>query len=153
MLCRLFLVLSMVTIVFAMGCDEADEPSSEEDNEELQEFVSAQLDVEFRLEVGEKAIVESEDIEITLMDVPEDSRCPSDVVCVWEGRVEVVVSIMKDEADLGDFSLTGNGTEEEATAIFDGYSVKLLLVEPYPVSTEPIEIPDYIITLMISKVT
>lgn len=45
-------------------------------------------------------------LKIKFLNITEDSRCPSDVVCVWEGQATAVINIFKNDQNLGDFSLT-----------------------------------------------
>ena len=54
------------------------------------------LGKEFKLVKGEVAYFKQEVIEIKFSNVTEDSRCPADVVCIWAGRVSVVVNVVKD---------------------------------------------------------
>ena len=50
--------------------------------------------ISFALAPGQTAEVKRSDTRITFSQVREDSRCPTDVKCVWEGdaKIEVVVS-------------------------------------------------------------
>lgn len=139
-----FVILISVMVVSGSGCNLLD-------NKQEGDLIPAELAEQFQLMVHQTAFIQSENIKITFSDVTEDSRCPSDVVCVWAGQIEVVVSILKNGENLGDLTLTGRAGEELATATFDGYSVRLVQADPYPVSTETIELSDYIITLVVTK--
>ena len=114
-----------------------------------QEYIPAVLDREFRLGVGQTGFLELENIEIKFLKVTSDSRCPSDVTCIWAGEVEVLVNIWKDDQDLGNLTLVGQNNDL-AAATFDGYSVRLVRVDPYPISTVTIKPSDYIITLIVT---
>lgn len=84
------------------------------------------------------------------MNVTEDSRCPSDVQCVWAGQVTIVVQVYKNEQKVGNFSLSSL-TKPEITV--GGYSIKLTNVISAPkISGQPIEISDYVVTLVVSKI-
>lgn len=50
--------------------------------------------ISFALAPGQTAQVKRSDTRITFRQVREDSRCPTDVKCVWEGdaKIEVVIS-------------------------------------------------------------
>lgn len=56
--------------------------------------VSAEPGASFSLVPGQSALVKGTDTRITFKQVREDSRCPVDVTCVWEGdaRIEIVIS-------------------------------------------------------------
>ena len=82
-----------------------------------------------------------------------DSRCPSDVVCVWAGFAEVFLEIsdidlyFEESLCTVELELDGGicGTELE----IGNSRVQLLSVDPYPVSTNPVDKEDYIIALQI----
>ncbi len=60
----------------------------------VQTAVIVEPGVSFALAPGQTAEVKRSGTRVTFRQVREDSRCPSDVTCVWEGdaKVEVVVS-------------------------------------------------------------
>jgi hypothetical protein len=51
------------------------------------------LGQEFTLRVGQDARLEAEGLTVTLRMVPDDYRCPEDVVCGWEGNARVQVEL------------------------------------------------------------
>lgn len=68
--------------------------------------IEAQLDQEFQLSVRQVALIESESLSITFLDVLEDSRCPSDVVCIWAGNAEVELEVSFREEERFDLKPT-----------------------------------------------
>ena len=77
-----------------------------------------------------------------------DSRCPSDVVCVWQG--EAIVKIEIELPQKGTISLS---TYDNLIDTFANYSFELIDVSPYPISTETIELKDYNVTLKIEELS
>ncbi len=75
-----------------------------------------------------------------------DSRCPSDVVCVWQG--EAIVKIEIELPQKGTISLS---TYDNLIDTFANYSFELIDVSPYPISTEIIELNDYNVTLKVEE--
>jgi len=73
------------------------------------------------------------------------------VVCVWAGRATIVVNIFKKEVNLGAFSLSTEGVDVTVVT-FDGYSIKLVEIEPYPSMDQTIALSEYIATLIVSKI-
>ena len=71
-------------------------------------------------------------VSVTPRAIVSDSRCPSDVVCVWAGTVSVRVIVAGDVAN-GEHVFTMN---EPIT--FGAYTVTLTTVSPYPKSGEKI---------------
>ena len=151
MLCKLSLILSLVTVVFCLGCN-VENPFL--DIFPKQDLVPAELGSQFQIKIDQTGLIRSENIKVTFLDVTEDSRCPSDVTCIWAGQAKIIVNILKHYQDIGDLTLTsGAGNGDLATKAFDGYSIELVKVDPYPISTEKIELSDYIITLVVTNTT
>lgn len=111
------------------------------------------LGSQFKLKVDQTTALKSEDIKVTLLKVTDDSRCASDVVCIWAGQVSVLVNVTKNGKNLGDVTLTlGAGNPDRAVKNVGDYLVKVIEVNPYPISTHKIETSEYIVTLTISKI-
>ena len=106
------------------------------------------LDLPIGLKIGETANIDS-DLTMTLIEV-EDSRCPSDVVCIWQGTVTAKVQLQKEDRDIGFYSIPMEtlGDDEQT---FDGFYIQLTNVEPYPKSTKPIGSSDYSLTFVVSS--
>ena len=119
--------------------------------EDKENLVSATLDQQFQLNINQTAILESDNIKIKLLNVTEDSRCPSDVKCGWQGQAVAIVNIKKNDQDLGNFKLTSVGGQESlAIKKFIGEQLKLVELSPYPTSTKTIQPSDYVATLVVS---
>jgi hypothetical protein len=80
-----------------------------------------------------------EQFTITFSNVVEDSRCPSDVTCVWAGQAKVLITIKSNDTTSEKeliFHGTNFGSESEntffvsETKTYIGYRLS-----PYPVST------------------
>jgi hypothetical protein len=64
--------------------------------------------------------------------VLNDSRCPTNVQCVWEGNAEIRF-LFKVDSIQSDFVLnTHGGSPFNSDTIIGGYSIKLLDLSPYP---------------------
>jgi hypothetical protein len=99
----------------------------------------------------EETITHNKNVEVTFQDI-QDSRCPTDVVCVWEGQAEVSLSVFFDSDDAPTIvSLIERvGHAELAETTVNGYHFKLLEVNPYPDSAgNPPQKEDYTIRLLI----
>lgn len=115
--------------------------------------VFPKLGEEFKLGQDDVAFFKSENILIKFSNVTEDSRCPTGVMCIWQGRVSVDVNVIKDDKDKGDFILTLGESEKLALQTFDGYYVKLLKVEPYPsFPSTNVGSREYLVYLSVAKV-
>lgn len=119
---------------------------------QAQESVSAELDKPFELKVGEQAVIESENMAVTFVGVAGDSRCPSDVVCIWAGQASVTVAVEVNGKDMGERTLV-IGADPSPSAAFGQYSVQLAGLEPYPKSGVQTNPEDYVAGFVVSKVS
>ncbi len=125
-------ILLSTALLFA--CDKSDDTAAK----------SAKLNQAFTLKINEAAKVE--DIKITFLDITEDSRCPTNVDCIWAGRVvadfkaekggETVIKSVTDNPQANDATLS---TSFEAF----GHLVTLQEVTPYPAEPGDIEKSEY----------
>jgi len=106
------------------------------------------LNEQFQLRYHETVVI-TNGSQITLLNI-DDSRCPSDVTCVWEGEVKILLNVVKDWQDLGNFTLTNRaGNKDLATQTVGKYFIQVMQVDPYPVSTRNISSSDYVVTLIV----
>jgi hypothetical protein len=96
---------------------------------------------------GQHALIGSEPLEIVFRDVVEDSRCPTDVTCVWAGNGKVRLRLT-----------LGTGSESTAdlnTGLLPSrtevgpYRITLVELSPDPVSTASIPPERYRINLLV----
>lgn len=107
---------------------------------------------QFQLKINQTFSSESGGIKVKLLNVISDSRCPSDVTCIWQGEAKVLINIFENNQDQGNFTLTSRaGQQDLAFTGFDGYSMQVVKVVPYPSSGEKISLSDYLVTFAVSK--
>jgi hypothetical protein len=95
---------------------------------------AVQLDKPFALAVDETAVLEG-GLSVRFESVIEDSRCPSDVLCVWEGNAEIAIEVATGGEDPASVRLSTNPSfATEAT--YRSYTIELIGLEPYP-RTDP----------------
>ena len=105
-----------------------------------------QLGVPFHIQFNQTATMQDLQLKITNL---TDSRCASDVTCIWQGQAKILIDINKNNQNLGNFSLILNDKNLESRS-FDHYSIHLIEVNPYPISTKKTQLSDYDITLKLS---
>ena len=82
--------------------------------------------------------------------VLNDSRCPTNVQCVWEGNAEVRFLFRVDSIQT-DFVLnTHGGSGFKSDTIISGYRIKLLDLSPYPEDPGEIQQVEYYSDVMVS---
>ena len=113
----------------------------------------ASLGVPFDIAVNQTVAVAGSDVSVTFLNITEDSRCPSDVVCIWAGQVTAMVGLTQNSTDLGRFNLTlGAGSNSSmADQEVGSYRINLTQVQPYPMSSQPTLPSDYVATLVLSR--
>ena len=142
-------IVFLIPIQLAWGCV----PQSSNISSQLSgDFSEASLNSPFELIINQLVVIRSEQIEIRFLQVTEDSRCPSESFCKWEGQVTIGLAILMDKQNLHYLSLTGRTDHKElAVKEVDGYVIELQKVDPYPTTIQELESPNYVITLVISK--
>ena len=111
---------------------------------------TAVLEKPFVLSVEDTATIDSE-LTIALLGIEEDSRCPIDVTCVWEGSLKAEINLVKDQKNLGNHVIPLTVKDPEAQT-FDGYFIKIVQAEPYPLSSTPISPSEYMVTFLVTKI-
>ena len=46
---------------------------------------------------------EPNNIDVKFLNVTDDSRCPSDVTCIWQGKSTIIVNVVKSGQNVGRF--------------------------------------------------
>jgi len=109
---------------------------------------SAAIPFDVVLAPGEQIMVDST-FRVAFEGVKEDSRCPIDVICVWQGNAAVALELTAGEGPTLPFTV--NTGIEPDSAVHAGYFVQLLEVNPAPVSTSRIDRKRYRVKLRIAR--
>ena len=109
-----------------------------------------ELGEEFSLAIGDSVEIKGQDLQIELVEVIEDSRCPSGAECIWQGRVSVKVKIVY-QRDSYEMVLIQYG-------LYEGYDVEsyqdylfTFKVEPYPELNKKIRDSEYRLLIKVSQ--
>jgi hypothetical protein len=131
-----FLVLSCVVLAVS-SCSQLDD-------------VRGFLNEELCLSIGQHASVTGEDLAFSFEEVIEDSRCPSDVTCIWAGRISCVIELAHTGSSYR-MTLTEPGlTSEYTTEVYEEYKLAFH-VTPYPEAGKEIGDDAYRLHLIVSK--
>ncbi len=107
------------------------------------------LGEEFSLKIGESASMRGENLEITFLEVLEDSRCPKNVTCIWAGRARSLIKVTID-GQSEDIELVEPAVSDETNWYrYSGYRIDYSLF-PYPENAG--EFLNYYLLLTISLV-
>ena len=112
-------------------------------------YVEIELDQEFEIKVGDSAILANQGLIIKYMAVTEDSRCPINAICVWEGNASVTLELKN---SISDQMITRLNTNLNLKSI-DFFGVNIILTElnPYPKSNESINPDNYVVKLIVKN--
>ncbi len=101
-----------------------------------------------RLGAGESVRVEAAGLEIAFTKVAADSRCPRGERCIWEGSATVHLDVTGADGrrELVLHTSTGSGP---VAAPYGAWWIRLVSLEPYPVSGGVIEARAYVATLQV----
>lgn len=101
---------------------------------------------EFSLKPGETVAIQGTRLTVAFESVLDDSRCPADVVCIWQGEAVLALRV-SEGGQPSRLDLTTNAPEKGVGS----YRVRLARVEPYPFAGKPIEPGEYRVTLTVTK--
>jgi len=132
------IIALLIIALFVLGCiqENAD--------------VKGELGLPFPLKINQTALISPEKLMLKLADVPQDSRCPSDVVCVWAGEATITLEAVKG-VQLKTFNLTVGAGSQNDSADFAGYTITVVGLEPYPKASNPTKKSDYVATIQVVK--
>ena len=101
--------------------------------------ITATLGQSFTLGVGQSAQLDEMPVRIKFLSVPEDSRCPTRVSCVWTGAasVEVRVTFATDLAETVMFDTNPAPQSNKMRIETGGLEIELVVLNPYPIYPTP----------------
>jgi hypothetical protein len=99
------------------------------------------------LRIGETRPIPGSGLTVTFQRVSEDSRCPSNVACVWAGNGQVELLIHRPEADT---TVQLNTTSGPRQADLKGVQLVLDQLAPAPQAPGPVPQEAYVATLSVS---
>lgn len=109
----------------------------------------------FVLGVGQSARIEAEALDVGFDDVTADSRCPKGEQCIWEGDATVRVWLQRASEPKKVYelhtSLRTEGGPSEGAAGSPGHEVRLLRLDPHPITGRTIAKGDYRATLEVRR--
>jgi hypothetical protein len=104
---------------------------------------------EVKLRVAQEKTAPGTTINVKFLSVIEDSRCPEGVNCIWAGVAKIKIQVRKTGKPAKEFELNTN--QMDKSIIFEGHTIKLLTLTPYPKSGSATNAALYSATLTITK--
>ncbi len=107
-----------------------------------QEEIVESPKIAIKIPLGETITLEN--YSITFVEVLEDSRCPENTTCIWEGRARVLVEISEKDKDSFQktiiFGKVNQGESDDKELFsFNNSKVIGITLNPYPNSEEAVK--------------
>jgi hypothetical protein len=99
---------------------------------------------------GDSRRIPDTDLTISFESVVEDSRCPTGVTCIREGDAAVLLRLEKPGSPPSAPTLHTSGPSA-GEIVYDGVTIKLVDVKPYPAADRKPRPDEYRVTLLIRK--
>jgi hypothetical protein len=104
------------------------------------------------LGVGDAMVVGDDGLTLRFEGVSNDSRCPVDVNCIWEGEALVLLRAQAPSQEARTLEVRVRGTGGSGTGEYAGrFTVQVTKLEPAPVSTAPIPASAYKATVVVTR--
>lgn len=114
--------------------------------------LDASVGEEIIIQVFETATYCNENLSITFNAYPNESRCPSNITCVWAGFVEAELLVNLEGKDtVLKLSTEPNVSDIPVQATVRDYSIKLIDVIPYPATNVRIDPNQFKVILSVEK--
>jgi hypothetical protein len=120
------------------------------------------LGEEFNIVVGETRLIGATKIALILSEILDDSRCPTDAMCVWAGTAKAVVNVKSPEnsrlpgGEDRTLELNASDPTVETSVVVNTssgtYFLEFVSLEPGPMTTREIVQADYVATLRVTKI-
>jgi nitrogen fixation protein len=109
------------------------------------------LNEPFTLSGGQVGLIPSENLQLRFTDIPEDSRCPTQVECFWTGQARIAISVQPGGADptTVEFNTNPAPSQTVKTVQVGRYGIELQTLDPYPQTPDPVAFEDYRATLVV----
>jgi hypothetical protein len=102
----------------------------------------------FALRVDQSAEVSGTGLRFRFDGVREDSRCPTDVVCVWGGNARIRLTVDADGEIQG---LELNTALDPRSATVDGFRIAVEALQPDASTATVIDPGDYIVAVLVTR--
>lgn len=110
------------------------------------------FDQYFNLSFEKSVTIPQGNFDIAFINLVEESRCPSSLDCIWEGRAVVSLAIIGGETINIELATENSmdGTSK-LTAIHNNHLIKLLTINPHPTNDVLTPEEDYEVILEVTE--
>lgn len=104
----------------------------------------------FKLKPGGVAVVQGEELQVGFDRVLADSRCPRGAHCITEGDAKIRVWLSQPPRERTEHELQTTPFPA-AEALYEGYRIRLVSLDPYPQIDRTIRARDYVATFVVTR--
>jgi hypothetical protein len=112
------------------------------------------FEIDLDVQYGQTVTLESGTLLLTFVSVDEDSRCPEDVDCIWQGQARTIFHVVTNGQDQGDVTLSmlAGVPAGGASAVGVGpYELRLDALAPYPRAAKSTPTEQYVATVHVKR--
>lgn len=115
------------------------------------------LDEGFLIRFGQQVSIPSENLLIKFYDLLDDSRCPINVICFWQGEATIELLISHEDINNIKAELKIEGYVDKSNTsshkFIDtlGYRFTLMQLDPYPHTDSSYQKSDYVAMIKVGK--
>lgn len=130
-------IILSVSSMFLMNCNAQKKTNKikvDTDKNQVQQVTNSDKTILYFNE-GENRFLKEYQMNVTFKGISEDSRCPKDVNCIWAGVAVAQVEVMGTATrpmTLEIATIDNKTRNYTASAVFNGYTISLADVQPYP---------------------
>lgn len=136
-----------VVAIVAAGCVSASQPL--QGTTGPAGTVQVSMGQDFQLTTGQSGRVNDTPVTVMFRSVGADSRCPSDVQCVWAGDAVINLGLSSTTTVSQEAGI--HTTIDPRFTDYAGYRVKVVGLAPVPKSGSTIPAATYVVTLQVSS--
>ncbi len=114
-----------------------------------QSHAEPSLKEEVRIAPGQTVSIRNETLKIRFESVIADSRCPKGEQCISAGNAEILIELEAKGTQVQSVRL--NTMNEPREVDYDGYGVRLVTLDPVPISNRAIDPTKYLATFLVKK--
>ncbi len=139
----------LIALLLPVSCSESEDPVTPVTEKPFESQT-------VRLNYDETVVIDSADLTIKFDDLLDDSRCPANVYCFWEGQARISVLMSHPERGVAVVAPAKRGGDtlwtRKLAGVALGYVVELIYIEPYPMDVgSPPEPEEYVVRLRVSS--
>jgi hypothetical protein len=99
---------------------------------EVDGVLSVQLDQPFTITIDQLAQLTEKELNLTFLEVLEDSRCPSNVECAEAGQARISINVTQIGQTPATLEMNTNPPLKQDVVTYENFQIRLLALNPYP---------------------